>query len=224
MTQPTDFLSANDATCQKIYDRAMSLFNEHGYDHVQLDDIAEASNQPIATVHQYFPNKETIVMRLYAEHVTQLINFMDTQSSGQLTDRYNVVLAQMLINLKPNRIALMALFGAAMRPESNLSLMGTDNNPVSHQLSEGYHQLILTSDDALREPKAQQLGIVLYTFHMLIILFWLYDRTPDQQATDKLRHFIYELFKLLRPMFMFPIIPKAIAKLSQIMMPQDNPQ
>lgn len=222
MTQPTEFLSSDNPIDQQIYACAMSLFQERGYDQIQLEDIAAASNYPIETVHQYFTSKETIVMRLYAEHVTQLINFMDTQPSGQLTDRYNTVLTQMLTDLAPNRSALMALFGTAMRPESNLSLMGTDNNPVSHQLSEGYHQLILGSDDALREPKAQQLGIVLYTFHMLIILFWLYDRTPDQQATHKLRHFIYELFKLLRPMFMFPIIPKAIAKLSQIMMPQDD--
>jgi hypothetical protein len=64
-----------------------------------------------------------------------------------------------------------------------------------------------------------QLGIVLYTFHMLIILFWLYDRTPDQQATHKLRRFVYELFKMLRPMFILPMIPQAIVKLSQIMLP-----
>jgi hypothetical protein len=71
----------------------------------------------------------------------------------------------------------------------------------------------------LRSPKAEQMGVMLYTFHMLLLLFWLYDRSENQAATQKLINFVHELFKMLRPMFFLPMIPQAIAKLSAIVMP-----
>lgn len=158
-------------------------------------------------------------MHLYSDHLDTLVQHMETIPSGQLADRYASVLTYTLQELTNYRFALMALFGVAMHPQSGLSLMGTDDNPLSQQLSEAYHQLVLSSDDSLKEPKALQLGVALYTFHMLTLIFWLYDRTPDQHSTHRLIHFIHELFKILRPMFILPMVPQAIAKLSHIIMP-----
>ena len=151
-----------------------------------------------------------------------MIDYIEKIPAGQLADRYHSVLDQIIRDLAPYRCAMMALFGVAMRPDSGISLMGTDNNPISKLLSDGYHRLVIESDDALRSPKAEQMGVVLYTFHILILLFWLYDRSDEQQSTQKLLHFVHELFKMIRPMFFLPMIPQAIAKLSAIVMPNLN--
>ena len=87
-------------------------------------------------------------------------------------------------------------------------------------LSRTYHRLVLRSDDALRDPKALELGIALYTFHMLLVLFWLYDRSPEQASTRKLVNLARELFKLLRPLFFLPLVPQGIAKLAAIVLPE----
>jgi len=215
----TDLSPKGLQTRQHIYDTAVQLFREQGYDAATMRDIASAADVSIGLTYRYFARKEDIVMVLYCERVTTLVADMGDLPSGQMADRYHQVLKQTIQDLHPYRYALMALFGVAMRPDSDISLMGTDNNPISRELSEGYYQLVIESDDALRSPKAEQMGVVLYTFHMLILLFWLYDRSENQSSTQKLLGFVHELFKVLRPMFFLPVIPQAIAKLSAIVMP-----
>lgn len=211
-------------TRQLIYDSAIDLFQTQGYDETTMRDIATAADVSIGLTYRYFARKEDIVMHLYRNHLNELIDRMDTIPTGQLADRFHIVLTDTLTTLGEYRFALMALFGAAMHPNSGLSLMGTDDNPNGRKLTEGYHQLVLSSADALKEPKAAQLGVALYTFHMMILLFWLYDRSDDQQATHRLVHFVHELFKILRPMFILPMVPQAIAKLSHIVMPSLDQQ
>lgn len=206
-------------TRQHIYDTAIRLFREQGYDAATMRDIANEADVSIGLTYRYFARKEDIVMALYCDHVDALVAHINTLPAGQMADRYNMVLEEVIRDLTPYRYALMALFGVAMRPDSGISLMGTDNNPISKQLCDGYYQLVIGSDDALRSPKAEQTGVTLYTFHMLILLFWLYDRSDDQASTQKLLRFVRDLFKMIRPMFFLPTIPQAIAKLSVIVMP-----
>ena len=219
MIPTTDLSPKAIQTRQHIYDTAITLFKEQGYDATTMRDIATSADVSIGLAYRYFARKEDIVMRLYLDHIDVLVAYMATVPTGQLADRYLTVLQHTLKELGDYRFALMALFGAAMHPDSGLPLMGIDNNPVSRQLTEAYHQLILSSEDALRDPKAIQLSVSLYTFHMMILIFWLYDRSPEQQATHRLVNFVHELFKILRPMFILPMVPQAIAKLSHIIMP-----
>jgi len=219
MTHPTELSAKALQTRQHIYDTAITLFKTQGYESTTMRDIATSADISIGLTYRYFARKEDIVLRLYCDHLDILVEYMATLPTGQLADRYHTILEHTIDVLADYRFAIMALFGAAMHPDSGLSLMGTDNNPTSLTLSEGYHQLVLSSEDALKEPKAMQLGVALYTFHMLILLFWLYDRSSDQQATHKLVYFVHELFKILRPMFILPMVPQAIAKLSHIIMP-----
>jgi len=221
---PTNDLSPKGLqTRQHIYDTAIKLFREQGYDSATMRDIASEADVSIGLTYRYFARKEDIVMAYYCERVEAFVDYIDNIPTGQMADRYYQVLEYAFTDLHPYRYALMALFGVAMRPDSGISLMGTDNNPISQQLSDGYYQLVIGSKDSLRSPKAEQMGVVLYTFHMLILLFWLYDRSENQASTQKLLGFVHELFKMVRPMFMLPVIPQAIAKLSAIVMPNLQP-
>lgn len=220
----TDLSPKGLQTRQHIYDTAITLFSEQGYDETTMRDIAGTADISIGLTYRYFARKEDIIMALYCDCVDELVVYMESLETGQMADRYHQVLTKTLEILSPHRFALMGLFGVAMRPDSDISLMGTDNNPISKQLSDGYRQVVLGSQDSLREPKATQMGVVLYTFHMLVLLFWLYDRSDNQASSTKLLNFVHDLFKMLRPMFFLPMIPQAIAKLSQIVMPNLEPK
>lgn len=219
MIPTTDLSPKAIQTRQHIYDTAVSLFKEQGYDATTMREIASTADVSIGLAYRYFARKEDIVMHLYLDHLDTLVKDMKSVPTGQLADRFAGVLTHTLTALQEYRFALMALFGTAMHPDSGLPLMGIDNNPVSRQLTGAYHQLVLSSEDALRDPKAIQLAVSLYTFHMMILIFWLYDRSPEQQVTHRLVDFVHELFKILRPMFILPMVPQAIAKLSHIIMP-----
>ena len=166
------------------------------------------------------PSPESVEMGLawavYSEHQASLEKMMKALPPGQLADRYHQTLTKALERMRPDRSALQGLFGRAMTDGSDFDLMG---GPQARQLSQAYHRLVLYSDDVLQEPKARELGIALYTFHMLVVVFWLYDRSPGQASTGKLVRLVHELFKLIRPMFFLPMIPQGIARLAEIVLP-----
>jgi AcrR family transcriptional regulator len=64
-----------DETHQRIYDTAMRLFRERGYDHVNVGEIASASNVSVPTFYAHFPRKEEIVMPIPAQgEVDDVVN------------------------------------------------------------------------------------------------------------------------------------------------------
>jgi AcrR family transcriptional regulator len=53
-----------DETHQRIYETAMRLFTERGYDRVSVGDIASAAKVSVPTFYAHFQNKEHIVMQM----------------------------------------------------------------------------------------------------------------------------------------------------------------
>jgi AcrR family transcriptional regulator len=53
-----------DETHQRIYDTAMRLFQERGFDRVSVSDIATAAKVSVPTFYAHYENKEHIVMQM----------------------------------------------------------------------------------------------------------------------------------------------------------------
>jgi AcrR family transcriptional regulator len=53
-----------DATHQRIYDAAMELFAEHGFERVNVGQIAGGAGVSVPTFYAHYPSKEHIVMQL----------------------------------------------------------------------------------------------------------------------------------------------------------------
>lgn len=162
------------------------------------------------------PNRENL--RRLARYDQFLLAFeatIDDLPSGPIADRYHQSLRQALALMAGERAALAALYAAALAEDAHFDLL---RGQQAERLSRAYQRLALASDDA--QPKALELGIALYSFHQLIVLFWLYDRSPQQEATQRLLKLTRELFTLLRPMFFLPMVPQGIAKLADIVLPE----
>lgn len=56
-----------DETHQRIYDAAMRLFKERGYDHVSVGEIASAAGVSVPTFYAHFATKDHIVMPIPAQ-------------------------------------------------------------------------------------------------------------------------------------------------------------
>jgi AcrR family transcriptional regulator len=52
------------ATHQRIYDTALALFQEHGFESVHVGQIARAAGVSVPTFYAHFPSKEHMVMHL----------------------------------------------------------------------------------------------------------------------------------------------------------------
>jgi AcrR family transcriptional regulator len=53
-----------EATHQRIYDTALHLFQEHGFERVSVGQIASGSGVSVPTFYAHYPSKEHVVMQL----------------------------------------------------------------------------------------------------------------------------------------------------------------
>lgn len=156
-------------------------------------------------------------LALYDEILDSIASTVDEMPYGQIADRYHRALQDSLALMAEERKAMAALFAAAVADDAGFDLLRGER---AARLTRAYHRLVTKSDDALREARALELGVALYAFHLIIVLFWLYDRSPEQESTGKLLDLTRDLFKLLRPMLFLPMAPRGIAKLAEIVLPE----
>jgi AcrR family transcriptional regulator len=64
-----------DATHQRIYDVALQLFQEHGFERVSVAQIAAAAAVSVPTFYAHYPSKEHLIMQLpTADDVAALLS------------------------------------------------------------------------------------------------------------------------------------------------------
>ncbi|MCN9245000.1 TetR/AcrR family transcriptional regulator [Streptomyces sp. RY43-2] len=69
MSEPTGLRARKkEQTRDAIGDAAVSLFLEHGFDRVSVNDIAAAAGVSKPTLFRYFPTKEDLVLHRFADH------------------------------------------------------------------------------------------------------------------------------------------------------------
>jgi AcrR family transcriptional regulator len=75
VNEPSDWRSRKwEATHQRIYQTAMRLFQEHGFERVNVGQIASASAVSVPTFYAHYASKEHVVMQLpTAEQMTALM-------------------------------------------------------------------------------------------------------------------------------------------------------
>jgi AcrR family transcriptional regulator len=141
-----------DETHQRIYDTAMRLFLERGYDHVNVGEIASASNVSVPTFYAHFPRKEEIVMPIPAQaEVDEVVNAQPAdlpvgervrgamlgwlarfgpEERALLLDRWRVVIASPTLRNRAGEFerATAGLVLDALRSDSE------DGPPVAHSV------------------------------------------------------------------------------------------
>src|SRR5271168_1048423 len=83
MSIPSDRRSRKRlATRQGISDAATQLFMERGFDHVTVDEIAEAADVGRMTVFNHFPRKEDMFFDLDEEGRAELLASLQKRKPG----------------------------------------------------------------------------------------------------------------------------------------------
>ncbi len=77
-----------------------------------------------------------------------------------------------------------------------------------------FERAVTQASDAPRS--GLPLARLLYWLHLLVILFWLQDRSADQQATDRLMAWGARVGRLLSPAMRLPPVAAAVRELDEI--------
>ena len=175
-------------TRRKIYDAAMELFREKGFEETTMRDIAAKAGVALGGAYYYFSSKDAIVLAFYAEmQQTSNAPLLEVLAGRKkLRERILCVLEKRLELLAPNRKFCAALFRHAPDSSDPLSPFSEETKTIRQGAIEHMQIALEGGDIKVPADLRPRLPYLLWLYQMALIMFWLYDHSPNQERTRKL--------------------------------------
>ncbi len=178
--------AASEVTRRQILETALALFRERGFEETTIRDIASAAQLSLGAAYYYFKSKEAIVGAYYdyvhEEHLTRARAAY--ARGGDLRDRLRAAVHAKIDIMQDDRRLLRALFRYGGDPDHPLSWFGPATRH-QRQLSVDVFSEALAGE-RLPEDIRDAAPTLLWTLHMGVLLYFLYDASPEQRRTRKL--------------------------------------
>lgn len=166
---------------------ALIVFRQQGLDATTMRELAAAAGTSLGSAYYYFPSKEAIIQAYYddvqAEHARRLAAAL-TERGLDLKDRLHAACNLKLDILQGDRKLLGALFRYTGEPGHPLSALG-DGTRKNRQESIAVFQTAI-GNERLPEDIRALLPTALWALHMAILLYFIYDDSPEQRRTRRL--------------------------------------
>jgi AcrR family transcriptional regulator len=175
-------------TRRRIYEAAMELFREKGFEPATMRDIAAKAGVALGGAYYYFSSKDAIVLAFYHEMQESSNELILHALAGKkkLHDRIRCILEKRLELLTPNRKFCAALFRHAPDSADPLSPFSDQTRPIREGAIEHMRIALEGSDAKIPADIKPRLPYLLWLYQMALIMFWLYDRSPNQERTRRL--------------------------------------
>jgi AcrR family transcriptional regulator len=175
-------------TRRSIYEAALELFQQKGFEQTTMRDVARKADVALGGAYYYFPSKEAIVLEFYREMQENSHDDILQAMQGQrkLKERLRCVLEKRLELLAPNRKFCDALFRHAPDSKDPLSPFSEETLTIRERAIEQMSVALEGADVSVRGELEPHLPRLLWLYQMGIILFWIYDRSPNQSRTQRL--------------------------------------
>jgi AcrR family transcriptional regulator len=177
--------SKSDETRARILSAAIDLFRRNSFAQTTMREIAAEAGVAIGAAYYYFDSKDAIVLAFYdqAQHDLDPLLEQALASTKDLGKRLHALLDAKLRYFEPNR-RLLGTLSAYSDPEHPLSPF-SEQTRATRENDMRFFAMALEGTKVPRDllPYLPQL---LWLYQMGIILFWIYDRSPEQQKTRAL--------------------------------------
>jgi AcrR family transcriptional regulator len=184
--QSTDLLpgTKSEETRTRILESALTTFRERGFERATMREIAAAANVATGAAYYYFDSKDAIVMAFYERSTNDMARVIKAALDGgrTLDARLRGIITAKFEEFAPNRTLLAALT-AHTDPEHPLSPFSKETARIRDADIAFFERAVKDSKVKLPPSVAPYLPRLLWMYQMGLILFWVYDRSPDQQRT-----------------------------------------
>ncbi|MGA5703263.1 TetR/AcrR family transcriptional regulator [Peterkaempfera bronchialis] len=174
-----------------ILETAMRLFQERGYDKTTMRAIATEAGVSVGNAYYYFASKEHLIQGFYDRMTHEHAAAARAALAGRtdFAERLDVALTSWLDCAAPYHEFAAQFFRNAADPDSPLSPFSDESHPARATSVALFREVLLGSDLApkLDAELAELLPDILWLHQMAIVLFWVFDRTPD---TTRSRQFV----------------------------------
>ncbi|OFW36415.1 MAG: hypothetical protein A3J29_12685 [Acidobacteria bacterium RIFCSPLOWO2_12_FULL_67_14b] len=178
--------AASEETRRQILQTALVLFRERGFDQTTMRDIAGRAGLALGAAYYYFKGKEALVGAYYdfvqQEHLVRARAAF--AKGGGLRERLRAALHTKIDIMQGDQRLLRALFRYGGDPDHPLSWFGPASRE-QRQLSIGVFEEALAGEK-LPDDVREVAPTLLWTLHMGVLLYFLYDESPSQRKTRTL--------------------------------------
>ena len=175
-------------TRRKIYEAALELFREKGFEPTTMRDIAAKAGVALGGAYYYYSAKDAIVLEFYRQMQESSHEAILEALAGRkkLRDRIRCVLEKRLELLEPNRKFCAALLRHAPDGADPLSPFSEEARPIREHAIEHMRIAVEGSDVKVPADLKPRLPYLLWLYQMALIMYWLYDHSPGQERTRRL--------------------------------------
>jgi len=173
------------AAGQKLFDIAIRLISQRGYEATTLRDVAADAHVSVGLLYRYYPSKRAIVLALYEQLSAEYAVQSSEMPSGRWRDRFMFALETSLHVLRPHRNTLKALI-PVMVGGTDEGLFEQNTEFSRLRVQKVFEDALIGAKDTPPQKLAEAMGRLLYLVHLAVILWWLLDKSPQQRATTAL--------------------------------------
>jgi AcrR family transcriptional regulator len=204
--------SKSEQTRALILETAMRLFQERGYDKTTMRAIATEAGVSVGNAYYYFAGKEHLIQGFYdriaAEHRVAVREVLDRET--ELEARLAGVLRVWLDIATPYHEFAVQFFKNAADPDSPLSPFSPESEHAREEAI-SLHREVLAGATKTKVPEDLRdvLPELMWLSQMGLVLYWIFDRTPDRERSYRLaergarltaRGVYLARFRVLRPL------------------------
>jgi AcrR family transcriptional regulator len=177
----------SEETRARILEAALVLFRERGFEKTTMRDISRQCGMALGAAYYYFDSKEALVMGFYERAQRDLDPLLqDALSKTQgLEDRLLAAIEVKFQYFASNR-ALLGALSAHIDPRHPLSPFGEETRGIRERDIRFLADAVAGSKTRIAEDLKAHLPRVLWLYQMGLLLFWVYDSSPEQARTRQL--------------------------------------
>jgi AcrR family transcriptional regulator len=171
-----------------ILSTALRLFRERGYEETTMRAIAEEAGVALGNAYYYFRSKEDLVhefyLRLQMEQFAAAEPVLLTEKAFK-NRLVGTLRAQMGVISQHQRL-FIGLFKIAADPTNRLNPFNEATQDIREKCVARFQQLVEGAQENLPADIKAELPYLLWMFNMAVVLFWIYDRSPNCIRTYRL--------------------------------------
>lgn len=180
-----------EQTKRTILETAMELFLKEGYEAATMREIAKRARISPGATYYYFPSKEHIIQHYYEEtNREQLASAQEALATEKsLQGRLAGVIRAQMKAAQPYHPIARVLFKTAADPTHPISPFSAESKELRDEHIGLFADLINHSSTSLAGVPRKfrdRLPELLWVYKMAVILYWIHDRSPEQEKTFRL--------------------------------------
>ena len=205
----------SERTRAQIRGVAVRSFRERGYDATTIRLIAQEAGVSVGTTNYHFASKNHLVQELYLDvqeaHRDAAGPLL--AASDDLVDRLGIVYRTGLDQLGAYHPFAPEFLSAAVSPRSPINPLSDESAPALAIVEGLFREAVDGAKNQLPEEFRAGLPHALVLGHLLLALFWVYDRSPGQKRTRALLDRGLRLLRLALPLTKVPLLRAPLREL-----------